>query len=99
MSAKQFLYRAAVNCPHSIDAEAVNLSHDHRFPGNALGQLADRLEAAEAALCDVASAANLYYTRYVQDEADEDGPANTGCTVQQSQDARALRDALKVVFN
>jgi hypothetical protein len=43
--------------------------------------------------------ARVYYTRYAQDEADDDGPTNTGCTVQQSQDARALRDALKAVFN
>lgn len=41
------LYLAAINCPHSIDANSVTIHFDPKEPGNnALDQLARRLEAA-----------------------------------------------------
>ena len=44
------LYWAAINCPHMIDADAVNLYCDPTLPGNALSQLGARLDAAAEAM-------------------------------------------------
>lgn len=57
---REALYRAAISCGHKIDAEEVVLYCDHRKPGNALAQLADRL--ADAAL-------SLSSSRQVREEA------------------------------
>ena len=43
---KEALYRAAISCGHKIDDKKVTLFCDHKKSGNALSQLADRLEAA-----------------------------------------------------
>lgn len=42
---REKLYRAAISCGHSIDSEVVKLYCDPRKSGNALSQLADRLDA------------------------------------------------------
>jgi len=44
------LYRAAIDCQHSIDSDQVTLHRNPNLPGNALSQLADRLDAEEARL-------------------------------------------------
>ena len=43
---RQVLYRAAIQCDHEITEEAVYLYANPKQSGNALSQLADRLEAA-----------------------------------------------------
>lgn len=44
---REALYRAAINCPHSIDSNLIKLHYDAKQPGkNALAQLGDRLDAA-----------------------------------------------------
>jgi hypothetical protein len=48
--ARTELYRAAISCAHDIDAEQVILYRDSKKPGNALAQLADRLDAAHTSL-------------------------------------------------
>ena len=40
-------------------------------------------------------AASEYYDGYCQDEADDDGPDFTGCSVEQHLAAKELRDALR----
>lgn len=47
---REILYRAAINCKHDIDRECVTLHHNPQLPGNALGQLAERLNVAHADL-------------------------------------------------
>ena len=57
-------------------------------------ELARELWTVRSHFAELMSAASNYYTRYCQDEADDEGPHITGCTQRQSDDARALRDAL-----
>ena len=45
-------------------------------------------------LLAVVEAADLYYRRYCQEEAAEDGPFDTGCTLSQHEDALELRKVL-----
>ena len=49
---------------------------------------------AVARVVAVCEAAQVYYERYCQDEAADDGPDFTGCSEQQHLDAQHLRDAL-----
>jgi len=42
---RQKLYRAAISCEHLIDRESIVLYRDPELHGNALSQLADRLDA------------------------------------------------------
>jgi hypothetical protein len=48
VSQREALITATVNCGHSIDENKIVLHRDKRKDGNALSQLADRLEAAVA---------------------------------------------------
>lgn len=41
------LYMAAINCGHEIDADEIRLYRDTNKDGNALSQLADRLDVAQ----------------------------------------------------
>lgn len=50
METREQLYRAAITCAHDITEDTVILHIDRRLPGNALSQMADRLDAAYAAL-------------------------------------------------
>lgn len=43
---RTFMYQAAIGCPHEIDNDTITLRRDPSLPGNALGQLARRLEDA-----------------------------------------------------
>ena len=59
----------------------------------------EEMRYARAAFAELIEASRTYYTRYCQDEADDtfdcsDFGLDTGCSQQQSEDARALRDAL-----
>ena len=47
---REALYRAAISCPHLIEADQIILMRDEKQDGkNALAQLADRLAAAISA--------------------------------------------------
>ena len=49
MSMREDLYRAAITCRHEITHDQIILYVDHRKEGNALSQLADRLEKSALA--------------------------------------------------
>lgn len=55
--ARENLYSAAIDCGHEIEADRIVLHRDPNKPGNALGQLGDRL--AEAAKSIEPSVSNL----------------------------------------
>lgn len=43
---RPFMCHVAIGCPHEIDNDTITLRRDPSLPGNALGQLARRLEDA-----------------------------------------------------
>lgn len=56
------------------------------------------VDVLDAVHLNLLAAAQSYYTRYCVDEADEEGPHWTGCSEQQSIDARELRDAISAAI-
>ncbi|WP_426269209.1 hypothetical protein ACN9MB_13355 [Dyella kyungheensis] len=59
---------------------------------------ATAVDVRDAVQRNLLAAAQTYYTRYCVDESDEDGPHWTGCSEQQSIDARELRDAISAAI-
>lgn len=59
-TARQAIYRAAINCRHEIDTDTITLHRNSHLPGNALSQMADRLDAA-ALLANAAGGGDLFW--------------------------------------